>query len=85
MTDYLKNYINEQVGYIDDDVYFKAIDDLSKELITKQVYDDLKLYSATRRSDLLSIETINRVKKRVDIFKFYKQQVDGGDNPWAAA
>lgn len=85
MTDYLKNYINEQVGYIDDDVYFKAIDDLSKELITKQVYDDLKLYAATRRSDLLSIETINRVKKRVDIFKSYKKQVDGGDNPWAAA
>lgn len=82
MTDYLKNYINEQVGYIDDELYFKAIEELSKELVTKQVYDDLKLYAVSKRSDFLSEETVNRIKKRIDIFKIFKKQADGGDNPW---
>ena len=83
MTDFLKNYINGEVGYISDELYFRAIDDLSNELIDKDIRDELKLYSVSRRSDFLSEKTVARIKKRMPIFKFYKEVEDGGDNPWA--
>lgn len=83
MTDFLKNYINGEVGYISDEYYFKAIEDLSNELIDKDIRDDLKLYLVSKRSDFLSEKAVARVKKRLPIFKYYKDVEDGGDNPWA--
>ena len=76
MEDTLKDYIESQVGFIDDDLYYNCIKMLSLELITKPVWEDLTAYAETHRSDLMGQDAIDYVKMRTKLFEMKKEEAE---------
>ena len=70
MSDDLKSYIEDKIGFLDDEYYYNCIKDFSEEMVPYKVSEELKMYYVTHRSDLLSPESYNYVKKREKYFKY---------------
>ena len=77
MEDNLKDYIESQVGFMDDDLYYAGIKQLSEEFMPKEIRDDLKAYAETHRSDFIGQEAIDYVKMRIRLFELLRKNSGG--------
>lgn len=73
MEDNLKSYIENEVGFMSDKTYYEAVKALLEDLLTKERAEEIAMYAETHRSDLISENTRNYIKKRKKIFSFYRE------------
>lgn len=73
MRDNLRTYVEEQVGFLEDNDYYSAIKQLSDEFVTYEMHKDLQLYALTHREDFLSEDAYDYVKNRISLFKQFKE------------